>query len=66
MTKSEFINCLAKERNLSILLAEHVVQSVFDSMSRALFSGDRIELRGFGSFCVKEYEVTYWYKPKKS
>jgi integration host factor subunit beta len=55
MTKSEFINCLAERRNLSIIQAEQVVGTVFDSMSEALVSGERIEIRGFGSFCIKEY-----------
>ena len=64
MTKSEFISCLAKQRNISIILAEQVVQTVFDSMSEALVSGDRIELRGFGSFCIKEYDGHTGRNPK--
>jgi len=64
MTKSEFISCLAKQRDLSIIQAEEIVQTVFDSMSEALVSGDRIELRGFGSFCVKEYDGHTGRNPK--
>ncbi len=29
---------------------------VFDTMSKALVSGDRIEIRGFGSFTARQYE----------
>lgn len=33
---------------------EEIVAMVFASMGRALVSGDRVELRGFGTFAVKE------------
>lgn len=36
--------------------AAKVVNTFFDSMKDALKNGDRIEIRGFGSFKIKEYE----------
>jgi integration host factor subunit beta len=36
--------------------AARVVNTFFDSMKEALKNGDRIEIRGFGSFKIKEYE----------
>ena len=55
MTKRELIEKLAeKVKDLSLKDAELIVNTVFDSMTEALASGDRIEIRGFGSFQVKE------------
>jgi len=55
MNKSEFINSLAERRDITIFQAQQIVGTVFESMSEALISGDRIEIRGFGSFCLREY-----------
>jgi len=37
-------------------MAEEVVNAVFNAMSNALINGDRVEIRGFGSFKVKKYD----------
>ena len=55
MTKRELIEKLAERvKDLSLKDAEIIVNTVFESMTEALASGDRIEIRGFGSFQVKE------------
>ncbi len=55
MTKRELIEKLAERtKNLSQKDAEIVVKTIFEAMTEALASGDRIEIRGFGSFQVKE------------
>jgi integration host factor subunit beta len=36
--------------------AETIIDTIFDSMKKALEENDRIELRGFGSFVNKDYE----------
>ncbi|HUT52146.1 MAG TPA: integration host factor subunit beta [bacterium] len=55
MTKRELIEKLAERiKDLSLKDAELIVNTVFDSMTEALASGDRIEIRGFGSFQVKK------------
>ncbi len=41
--------------DLPVRKSEEIVNSVFESMSRALVNGERIEVRGFGSFAVKKY-----------
>ena len=56
MTKSQLIEALAREMNISLKKAEEIVNTVFDQMTRALVRGDRIEIRGFGSFKVKHYD----------
>lgn len=55
MTRSELIQTLS-ERNPHLYLRdlEKVVDSFFGGISNALIKGDRVELRGFGTFSVKE------------
>jgi integration host factor subunit beta len=53
MTKSELITKLAeKYTDLSAKDIEAAVKSIIENMARALASGRRIELRGFGSFSL--------------
>ena len=56
MNKSNLITDLAKEADLPLRKSEEIVNLVFETMSRALVNGDRIEVRGFGSFVVKKYK----------
>ena len=44
--------------------AEVIVNTVFDCMTEALCSGDRIEIRGFGSFVVKDRRAREGRNPK--
>lgn len=55
MTKSELVEKIV-ERNsmLTRKESEMIINIVFDSMSEALQSGDKVEIRGFGSFTVRE------------
>lgn len=54
MTKSQLIARLAdRYPRLSKRDAEVIVNTIFDGMAQALSEGDRIEIRGFGSFIVK-------------
>jgi integration host factor subunit beta len=55
MTKSELIQRLA-ERNPHLYMrdVEKIVDTIFDEITAALAKGDRVELRGFGAFSVKE------------
>jgi len=39
---------------LNIRVSEIVVNTVFDSIEEALKSGDKVEIRGFGSFTIRE------------
>ncbi|MEW6139928.1 MAG: integration host factor subunit beta [Thermodesulfobacteriota bacterium] len=64
MNKSELIQALAKEADLPLRKSEEIVNMVFDTMSSALLDGDRIEIRGFGSFTVKEYKGYTGRNPK--
>ncbi len=53
MTKSELIEIIAaKQSQLSVKDVELAVKSLIEQMSATLASGDRIEIRGFGSFSL--------------
>lgn len=53
MTKSELIDYLAgQQRHLSHADVELAVRTILEQMSRALAEGERIEIRGFGSFSL--------------
>lgn len=53
MTKSELVDHLsAQQRHLSHADIELAVRTILEEMSRALAEGERIEIRGFGSFSL--------------
>lgn len=64
MTKSQLIEAVAARGDLSRKKAEELVGSVFQAMEDALVRGDRIEIRGFGSFRTKQYESYTGRNPK--
>ncbi len=64
MNKSELIDALANEKKLTYKKSEEIVNIVFDSMAKALVQGSRIEIRGFGSFVVKDYKAYMGRNPK--
>jgi integration host factor subunit beta len=64
MTKSELIDAVTSKANIPRKRAEEVVNLIFDSMKEALIQGDRIEIRGFGSFKTKHYEPYMGRNPK--
>jgi integration host factor subunit beta len=64
MNKSQLIERIAKEEGITIKNAASVVNVVFDSMAESLSKGDRVEIRGFGSFKVKSYDSYQGRNPK--
>ena len=64
MNKSELIEALAREKNLTYKKSEEIVNSIFSSLSSTLVDGGRIEIRGFGSFVVKDYKPYQGRNPK--
>ena len=55
MTKSELIQHLADANpHLYQRDVERIVMTIFDEVTTALANGNRVELRGFGAFSVKE------------
>ena len=65
MTKSELVAGISEKRSdLSKKDIEQVVNTIFDSMRKALVREERIEIRGFGSFTVKHREARTGRNPK--
>ena len=64
MNKSELIETVAARKNLTRAQSETIVNTVFDAMADALAAGDRIEIRGFGSFHVRDYDGYTGRNPK--
>lgn len=56
VTKSELIEVVAQEANLTKGRAELVINTIFESMVEALQRDEGIEIRGFGSFTVRQYK----------
>src|SRR2546421_6726063 len=57
MTKSDLIEVVANKLHLPKGKAELIVNCVFDSMEDSLKQGERIEIRGFGSFEIRKYKA---------
>jgi integration host factor subunit beta len=64
MNKLEIVETLKTEAGLTKNEATVVVNLFFDEMANALANGDRVEIRGFCSFYVKEYKAYTGRNPK--
>ncbi len=65
MTKSELIEQLTEGHDiLNKRDAEMVINLIFGGISNALALGDRVEIRGFGSFSVRERDAREARNPK--
>lgn len=64
MTKSDLISALSTKENLSEKNAFESVNMIFAGFADALKKGGRIELRGFGSFTIREYGAYTGHNPK--
>jgi len=64
MNKSELIEALAQDINVPHREAAAITNTVIDTMTEALANGESIEIRGFGSFVIKEYESYEGRNPK--
>ena len=64
MNKSELIKTLSEQKKMHIDEATKVVGAFVDSIKEALLRGDRVEIRGFGSFKIKEYDGYTGRNPK--
>lgn len=65
MLRSELVSKLAEERpHLPLNRVEQAVDIIFEQISAALERGDRVELRGFGAFSVREREARKGRNPR--
>ncbi len=54
MTKADLVEEVIKGTRLPRKESEEIVETVFDSIIQALQTGDKIEIRGFGSFRTRQ------------
>jgi integration host factor subunit beta len=64
MTKAELVEDVAKATELTKKESERLVELVFESIVETLNQGEKIELRGFGSFRVRERGARRGRNPK--
>ena len=64
MNKAELATEVSKKAKVSHKVAKVVVDAVFEEMVKALRRGDRVEIRGFGSFVIRNYGSYQGRNPK--
>jgi len=64
VNKSELMESLAELGGINVGQAEDVVNLIYRKMRDTLVNGGRIEIRGFGSFVVREYKPYQGRNPK--
>ncbi len=64
MNKSDLISAIKEKTSLSRKDAETVIDTFFDTITQSIVSGGRVEIRGFGSFMVKDYKPYVGRNPK--
>lgn len=64
MNKLELVEALREGAGITKNEAEVIVNMVFEEMSNAMANGDRVEIRGLCSFCVKQYKAYTGRNPK--
>lgn len=64
MTKAELVEALKNANGFTREQAARVVGLFFDSVTASLENGERVEIRGFGSFATKDYRPYTGRNPK--
>jgi integration host factor subunit beta len=64
VNKAELATEVAKRTKVSQKVAKVVVDSVFEEMVKALKKGERVEIRGLGSFVIRNYGSYQGRNPK--
>ena len=64
MTKADLVDAVSRVTELNRKDSEIIVESLFESIVKALKSGDKLEVRGFGSFRIRERRARQGRNPK--
>ena len=64
MTKTDLIAALARKEQITEKQAAGIINLLFASFTQTFQKDDRIEIRGFGSFTVRQYETYMGRNPK--
>jgi integration host factor subunit beta len=64
MNKMDIINKLSEDIKLNQKIAKIAVDTVVDTIKKAIAEGERVEIRGFGSFTLRQYKAYKGRNPK--
>tara|TARA_Y200000002_G_scaffold299632_1_gene254533 strand:- start:291 stop:569 length:279 start_codon:yes stop_codon:yes gene_type:complete len=64
VNKSDIINLVADKNNLNLADTEYSIKKIIDYLAVNLYQGDRVEIRGFGSFCLHTHKSRIARNPK--
>lgn len=64
MNKSAVVEALTKNLNLSTDITSSIVSTILGAMTETMVRGENVEIRGFGSFAVREYTAHTCKNPK--
>ena len=64
MNKSDIINLVCGNNNLGLSDIEYSIKKIIDYMSENLYQGERIEIRGFGTFSLHTHQSRLARNPK--
>ena len=64
MTKADLIEEVSRVVEMTRKESEIIVETIFDSIVKSLRSGDKIEIRGFGSFRTRQRQARIGRNPK--
>jgi integration host factor subunit beta len=64
MNKAKLIKKVSERMNIKPKAAKVIVETIFDEMRESLQKGERIEIRGFGSFALRQYDAYKGRNPK--
>ena len=64
MKKSELVEAFAQRQKISIQDAQSIVNTILETLIATMVKGEDIQLRGFGSFQIREYASYVGQNPK--
>jgi integration host factor subunit beta len=64
MNKAQFTEIFAAKNDITVKLADKIVDIIISEIKESLIQRKRVEIRGFGSFAVKEYKSYSGRNPK--
>jgi integration host factor subunit beta len=64
VNKSDIINLVCEKNNLDLSDVEYSIKKIIDFMSENLYQGERVEIRGFGTFSLHTHQSRLARNPK--
>jgi integration host factor subunit beta len=64
MNKTDIIDRIAEDIRVNQKVAKVAVETILETISEAVIKGERVEIRGFGNFTLREYKAYKGRNPK--